>query len=131
MACKRAERMVVKIMDGKGRCLDNIPIERFWGTLKYEEVYLKTYDSVSEARKSLGTYIDWYNYERRHSSLGKNRPHEVMTGKKMASKEAFLVINKNVENSSEFTERFINTTTKKKKVKRIQNKKELSSQVAA
>ena len=43
-------------MDGKGRCLDNIPIERFWRTLKYEEVYLKTYDSVSDARELLGTY---------------------------------------------------------------------------
>jgi putative transposase len=118
-------------MDGKGRCLDNIPIERFWRTIKYEEVYLKTYDSVSEARESVGAYIDWYNHERRHSSLGKNRPHEVMTGKKMASKEAFLIVNKTVENSSEFTHSFINTTTTKKKLKFYQNKKELSSQLAA
>ena len=118
-------------MDGKGRCLDNIPIERFWRTLKYEEVYLKTYDSVTEARQSLATYIDWYNHERRHSSLGKNRPHEVMTGRKMASKEAFLVVNKNVENSSEFTERFINTTTTKKKFKHSKNERNLSLQLAA
>ena len=118
-------------MDGKGRCLDNIPIERFWRTLKYEEVYLKTYDSVSEARESLGIYIDWYNHERRHSSLGKNRPHEVMTGKKMASKEAFLIVSKTVENSSSLLNSFINTTTTKKKIKFYQNKKELSSQLAA
>jgi hypothetical protein len=88
--------------------------------------------AISDTKESLGTYIDWYNYERRHSSLGKNLPHEVMTGKKRASKEAFLVIaHSRVENSSEFTERFINITTTKKKVKRIQNKKEVSSQVAA
>lgn len=65
-------------MDGKGRCLDNIPIERFWRTLKYEEVYLKTYESVSEAREALAGYIEWYNHKRRHSSLGKRRPFEVM-----------------------------------------------------
>ena len=118
-------------MDGKGRCLDNIPIERFWRTLKYEEVYLKTYDSVSDARQSLATYIHWYNHERRHSSLGKNRPHEVMTGGKMASKEAFLIINKTVENSSSLHTSFINTTTTKKKLNSNQNKKELSSQLAA
>ena len=118
-------------MDGKGRCLDNIPIERFWRTIKYEEVYLKTYESVGEARESLSAYIDWYNHERRHSSLGKNRPHEVMTGKKMASKEAFLTVNKNVENSSEFTHSFINTTTAKKKFKQSKNERKLSSQLAA
>jgi len=118
-------------MDGKGRCLDNIPIERFWRTLKYEEVYLKTYDSVSDARQSLATYINWYNHERRHSSLGKNRPHEVMIGEKKESKEAFLTVNKNVENSSEFTHSFINTTTTKKKLKLNQTKKKLSSRLAA
>jgi putative transposase len=118
-------------MDGKGRCLDNIPIERFWRTLKYEEVYLKTYDSVAEARQSLATYIDWYNHERRHSSLGKNLPHEVMTGRKMATKEAFLTVNKNVENSSEFTHSFINTTTTKKKFKHSRNERKLSLKLAA
>ena len=67
-------------MDGKGRCLDNIPIERFWRTIKYEEVYLKTYESVSEARAGLSAYITWYNHERRHSGIGKNRPYQIMTG---------------------------------------------------
>jgi len=67
-------------MNGKGRCLDNIPIERFWRTIKYEEVYLKTYDTVFEAKKALGIYIKWYNHERRHSSLDKKRPYEVMSG---------------------------------------------------
>lgn len=67
-------------MDGKGRCLDNIPIERFWRTLKYEEVYLKTYESVLEAKEGLRQYINWYNHERRHSGIGKKRPYEVMSG---------------------------------------------------
>jgi len=67
-------------MDGKGRYLDNIFIERFWRTIKYEEVYLRTYETVLEAKNALGTYIQWYNLERRHSSLGKKKPYEVMTG---------------------------------------------------
>lgn len=67
-------------MDGKGRCLDNIYIERFWRTIKYEEVYLKTYESVLEAKEELGKYIYWYNHQRRHSSLGKKRPFEIMSG---------------------------------------------------
>jgi putative transposase len=46
-------------MDGKGICLDNIPIERLWRTIKYEEVYLKTYDSLNEAKQRLATYIHW------------------------------------------------------------------------
>ena len=68
-------------MDGKGRYLDNIPIERFWRTIKYEEVYLKTYDTVAEANKSLSEYIKWYNHERRHSGIGKKRPFDVMCGR--------------------------------------------------
>ena len=71
-------------MDGKGRALDNIPIERFWRTMKYEEVYLKTYDSLAEARCEIRQYIDWYNHHRRHSGLSKARPYEVMTGAKTA-----------------------------------------------
>jgi putative transposase len=71
-------------MDGKGRCLDNIPIERFWRTVKYEEIYLHTYETVTEARESLGKYIKWYNQERRHSGLGYQRPYDVMVGKVQA-----------------------------------------------
>ena len=56
-------------MNGKGRCLDNIPIERFWRPIKYEEVYLRTYETVKEARESLGKYVEWYNKERRHSGI--------------------------------------------------------------
>lgn len=74
-------------MDGKGRCLDNISIERFWRTIKYEEVYLRTYDTVLEAKLAIGAYIQWYNHERRHSSLGKRRPYEVMIGLKLKTKQ--------------------------------------------
>lgn len=69
-------------MDGKGRCLDNIPIERFWRTLKVEEVYLNTYETVQEAREAIGQYIEWYNHERRHSGIDNHRPIEVMLGLK-------------------------------------------------
>ena len=71
-------------MDGKGRAIDNIPIERFWRTIKYEEVYLKTYESVPQARREIAAYIDWYNHQRRHSGLDGHRPFEVMTGQKAA-----------------------------------------------
>ena len=64
-------------MDGKGRCLDNIHIERFWRSLKYEEVYLRSYGSMKEARKSLGSYIKFYNDERPHQSLSYKTPNEV------------------------------------------------------
>lgn len=69
-------------MNGKGRCLDNISIERFWRTIKYEEVYLKSYDSVVEARQEIGRYIDWYNTKRRHQGLGYITPAQAMGGAK-------------------------------------------------
>jgi putative transposase len=61
-------------MDGKGRCLDNIPIERFWRTLKVKEVYLNTYETVQDAREAISHYIEWYNHERRHSGIANHRP---------------------------------------------------------
>jgi len=56
-------------MDGKGRVIDNIFIERFWRTLKYEEVYTKSYETVRECRKSIGEFIQKYNDQRLHQSL--------------------------------------------------------------
>jgi putative transposase len=56
-------------MDGKGRVIDNIFIERFWRTLKYEEVYTKSYESVWECKRSIGEFIDKYNTRRLHESL--------------------------------------------------------------
>jgi putative transposase len=64
-------------MDGKGRCLDNIFIERFWRTLKREDVYLKAYEGVAEARASIREYIDFYNNVRPHQSLGYKTPAEI------------------------------------------------------
>lgn len=64
-------------MDGKGRWVDNVFVERLWRSVKYEEVYLKAYDSVAEARQSLGSYFEFYNTERRHQSLGKQTPDTV------------------------------------------------------
>lgn len=64
-------------MDGKGPCLDNIYIERFWKSLKYEEVYLKSYDSVEQCRHEVGLYIQWYNTKRPHQSLGHQTPQTI------------------------------------------------------
>lgn len=64
-------------MDGKGRALDNVWIERFWRSLKYEEVYLKEYANGPEAVKNIGTYIRFYNTERPHQSLNYRTPEEV------------------------------------------------------
>ena len=61
-------------MDGKGCWRDNVFIERFWRTIKYEEVYLKAYGSVSEARQSLSRYIVYYNNRRPHSALDGQTP---------------------------------------------------------
>ena len=56
-------------MDGKGRCLDNVWIERFWRTIKYEELYLNEYESVSQLWRAIQGYVDYYNNERRHQGL--------------------------------------------------------------
>jgi putative transposase len=75
-----ASRGVQISMDGKGRYLDNIFIERLWRSLKYEEVYIKAYDSVAEARRSLGVWLAFYNDERPHQSLGYRTPREIFEG---------------------------------------------------
>jgi putative transposase len=64
-------------MDGRGRWVDNVMVERFWRTLKYEEVYPKRYESMREAELSIMKYIDWYNTERSHTSLDDKTPDEV------------------------------------------------------
>jgi putative transposase len=61
-------------MDGKGAWRDNVFVERLWRSVKYEEVYLRAYDSVSEARSSIGRYLDFYNGRRPHSSLDGTTP---------------------------------------------------------
>ena len=64
-------------MTGKGRCLDNVYIERFWRSVKREEFYLNDYASVKELKKAVGKYIEFYNYKRWHQSLNYKTPAEV------------------------------------------------------
>jgi putative transposase len=64
-------------MDGKGRWCDNVFVERLWRSLKYEEVYLHAYESVSETRTKIGRYIEFYNERRPHSSLKAQTPDQV------------------------------------------------------
>ncbi len=64
-------------MDGKGRSIDHIVIERFWRSLKYEEIYLNDYKSMGELRYSIDNYINKYNTRRLHSVIGNKTPNEV------------------------------------------------------
>ena len=63
-------------MDGRGAWRDNVFVERLWRSVKYEEVYLKAYDSVAEARASIGRYLAFYNSRRPHSSLDRRTPDQ-------------------------------------------------------
>ena len=67
-------------MDGKGRWIDNVFIERVWRSLKYEEVYLKAYESVAQATRGIGDYFQFYNQERPHYALERFTPDEVYAG---------------------------------------------------
>jgi putative transposase len=64
-------------MDGKGRWVDNVFVERLWRSVKYEEVYLKAYEGIGEAKQSLKQYFEFYNSERRHQSLDRRTPDQV------------------------------------------------------
>jgi len=72
-----AAREIRISMDGKGAWRDNVFVERLWRTIKYEEVYLRAYASVSEARASIGRYLGFYNSRRPHSSLDGKTPDQV------------------------------------------------------
>ena len=67
-------------MDGRGRLYDNIFVERLWRSVKYEEVYLHEYRTVTEARERLAVYFRCYNEERLHETLSYLTPHEVCFG---------------------------------------------------
>ena len=74
----RLEKGDIRIsMDGRGRSYDNIFVERLWRSVKYEEVYLHDYETVSEARNGLARYFLFYNMERLHKSLGYRTPYEI------------------------------------------------------
>lgn len=97
-------------MDGKGRWIDNIAIERFWRKVKYEGVYLKTYEDVKEAKRSLEKYIKWYNYERRRSGINNYRLYEVMKEGKIIEKDTFFGGMKCVDKAYALTHKIQPTT---------------------
>jgi len=70
------EQKVSISMNGKGRCVDNMIIERFWRALKYEDVYLRDYQSVAEARYYIQRYIQFYNQKRHHQALDYQTPEQ-------------------------------------------------------
>ncbi|HEY6372309.1 MAG TPA: IS3 family transposase [Candidatus Sulfotelmatobacter sp.] len=65
-------------MDGRGRFADNIFVERLWRSLKYEEVYLKAYENVAQARRGIAAYFEFYNHQRLHQALGYRTPHQLL-----------------------------------------------------
>ncbi len=80
------QRGIQVSMDGKGRCRDNIFVERLWRSVKYEEVYLKAYQNVPEARAGIGAYMGFYNEERPHQALGYRTPREVFEEGRVSNK---------------------------------------------
>jgi len=75
------ESKIAISMDGRGAWRDNVFVERLWRSVKYEEVYLRAYDTVAEARRLIGRYLDFFNSKRPHSSLGGHTPDCVYFGK--------------------------------------------------
>jgi putative transposase len=71
------DRGIKVSMDGKGRCIDNIFVERLWRSLKYEEIYLNAYDDLAQARKAIDKYMDFFNHRRQHQSFGYQTPAAV------------------------------------------------------
>jgi putative transposase len=106
----RLEKSGVAIsMDGRGRALDNVFVERLWRTVKYEEVYLREYVDGWKAEESLGDYFDFYCHERPHQALGYRTPAEVYrAGRSEKSVRAQI----SVETDSEQTNINRNTTLK-------------------
>ena len=83
-------RGVAISMDGRGRALDNVFVERLWRTVKYEEVYLKDYENAWQAETSLREYFEFYCYDRRHQSLDNRTPAEVygVQGRRRSTRRA-------------------------------------------
>jgi putative transposase len=74
------DRGVKVSMDGKGRCIDNIFVERLWRSLKYEEIYLNAYDDLAQAREAIKRYMSFFNYRRPHQALGYQTPDAFYAG---------------------------------------------------
>jgi putative transposase len=68
-------------MDGRGRCLDNVFVERLWRSLKYEDIYLRAYATLAEARAGIARWFRFYNWERPHQALGNASPMSVYLGR--------------------------------------------------
>jgi putative transposase len=75
-------------MDGKGRWVDNVFVERLWRSVKYEDIYLHAYESVRELKSALACYFDFYNVRRPHQSLGYQTPDEIYFGTALMKKAA-------------------------------------------
>lgn len=88
-------------MDGKGRWIDNVFIERFWRSLKYENVYLHAYEDLRAARRGIEVYIAYYNGRRRHASLGRRTPDRVYAG----DGRGLVPVTRHVRSSGVLTER--------------------------
>jgi transposase InsO family protein len=73
-----------ELVDGEGRCLHNVFVERLWRTVKYEQVYPSRYESLVDARQKLLTYFEFYNRQRPHSEFGIRTPWEVYHAEDMA-----------------------------------------------
>lgn len=71
------DRQIRVSMDGRGRALDNVFVERLWRSVKYENIYLKGYSDLAELKAGLKAYFNWYNHQRPHSSLDGKTPEEV------------------------------------------------------
>ena len=74
-------------MDGKGRCMDNIFIERLWRSVKYEKIFLEEFETVPELRSGLKEYFEFYNFERPHQSLVGKTPAEVYWEEKLPRRQ--------------------------------------------
>jgi putative transposase len=85
-----ASRSISISMDGRGRCLDNIFVERLWRSVKYENVYLYGYRSIPDARAGLTDYFNFYNKERFHQSLNNKTPWEIYSSEQVRVNQAAL-----------------------------------------
>jgi len=82
------ERGIKISMDGKGRCMDNIFIERLWRSVKYEKIFLEEFETVTELIAGLKEYFEFYNFERPHQSFKRKTPAEVYWGEEVAQMAA-------------------------------------------
>ena len=87
-------------MDGKGRCMDNIFIERLWRSVKYEKIFLEEFVTVPELLSGLKEYFELYNFERPHQSLVGKTPAEIHWGREVAQKGS---MNNTMKNKLKYT----------------------------